>query len=73
MALRDCASFTSPYEEPNFFWDGGCALPSIINLAQILLLEMQTYRDIDLINGIHHPRFRKVTVGFRWYRNVCVH
>jgi len=62
MALRDCASFTIPFEDPNLFGDAGCALASMVVLAQILLLERQTYRDIDLINGIHHPRFRKVTV-----------
>jgi len=62
MALRDCASVTSPFEDPNVFGDAGCALASIAVLAQILLLERQTYRDIDLINGINHPRFRKVTV-----------
>ena len=65
MALRDCTSFTSPFDEPNVFKNAGCALVSMIVLAEILLLEKQTYQDINLINGIHHPRFRKVIAGFQ--------
>jgi hypothetical protein len=64
MALRDCTSFASPFEEPDVFKDAGCALASMIVLAEILLLEKQTYRYINLINGIDHPRFRKVIAGF---------
>lgn len=52
-------SFHSPFQMQ--LSGTGCSLACMIVVAQILLLERNTYQGSNLLDGIHHQLFRKVS------------